>query len=210
LSVAADSLDQLTSHPYWQVMPGFHSEGFAMQGELHLLRGEFAAGAEVLRQALTNMKASRQTSLRPITECRLAEAMIALGQPDEARALIADAFAHVPASVESVDAPELLRVKAAIMLGMPTPDAAEAEECLAQSLALARRQCAKGWELRSTITMARLRATQQRDAEARHLLSAIYGQITEGRETRDLAEATELLRELGFLDRSGDAVNCVE
>jgi predicted ATPase len=174
-----------------------------------LLRGDFTGGAEVLRQALTNMKASRQTSLRPITECRLAEAMIALGQPEEARALIADAFAHAPAS-ESVDAPELLRVKAAILLSMPEPEAAEAEECLAQSLALARRQCAKGWELRTTITLARLRAAQKRDAEARHLLSAIYGQITEGRETRDLAEATALLRELGSFDRSVGAVNIGE
>jgi Arc/MetJ-type ribon-helix-helix transcriptional regulator len=210
LNAAEDSLGRLTSHPYWQVMPGFHSEGFAMKGELHLLRGEFESGAEVLRRALRDMKASRQTSLRPITECRLAEALIALGQPDEARVLIADAFAHAPASAESVDAPELLRVKAGIILAMPSPDVAAAEDCLAQSLAHARRQNAKGWELRATITMARLRVVQGRDAEARHLLSAVYGQITEGRETPDLVEAANLLRELGYFDRAEGAVNSAD
>jgi predicted ATPase/DNA-binding winged helix-turn-helix (wHTH) protein len=207
LDAAQGNLDRLMSNPYWQVMPGFHSEGFAMKGELLLLRGEFESGAEVLRQALRDMKASRQTSLRPISECRLAEAMIALGKPDDARTLLADAFVHAPSTAESVDAPELLRVKAAILLAMPAADVAEAESCLAQSLAHARRQSARGWELRTTITMARLRISQKRGAEASQLLAAIYSHFTEGFGTRDLGEAGRLLRESGLLISPGAAGN---
>jgi predicted ATPase/DNA-binding winged helix-turn-helix (wHTH) protein len=196
-SEAEDNLHQLMTHPYWQAMPGFHSEGLAMKGELLVLRGERERGIDVLRNALRDMKISRQTSLRPIAECRLAEALIALGQPDDARALIDDAIAHAPGAAESLDAPELLRVKAGILLSMPEPDAAAAENCLAQSLAHAHRQYAKGWELRTTMTLARLRSMQGRNEAAHDVLSRIYAQFTEGFGTHDLKAARQLLRELG-------------
>jgi tetratricopeptide (TPR) repeat protein len=200
LDAAGDCLGQLTSHPYWHVMPGFHPEGHAMQGELHLLRGEIGEAAEVLRRALREMKASRQTSMRPIAECRLAEAALALGQTEEARALVDEAIEHAHPDGEQADAPELLRVKAAVLLALPTPELTEAENCLVQSLAHARRQGARSWELRTTMTLARLRMAQQRAADARDLLLSSYRQFTEGFATRDLVAARQLLRELGHRD----------
>lgn len=168
-----------------------------MQGELHLLRGEVREGADALRRALPDMTASRQTSMRPIAECRLAEAALALGQADEARRLVDEAIAHAHPDGEQVDAPELLRVKAAVLLALPTPEVTEAENCLMQSMAHARRQGARHWELRTTMTLARLRMTQQRAAVGRDLLLSIYQQFTEGFATRDLVAAQQLLHELG-------------
>lgn len=95
------------------------------------------------------------------------------------------------------DAPELLRVRSEILLAMPQPDESEAERNLLHALALARRQGAKGWEHRTTMTFAQLRTRQGREVEARDALSNIYAQFTEGFETRDLAAARELLRGLG-------------
>jgi predicted ATPase len=65
-----------------------------------------------------------------------------------------------------------------------------------QSLDCARRQGAKGWELRTTMTLAQLRVMQGRGPEARQLLSTMRDQFTEGFETWDLTAAAEMLRDL--------------
>lgn len=90
----------------------------------------------------------------------------------------------------------MLRVRAAILLSMPGTNAEQAETAVLHALACARRQGARGWELRTTATLAQLRVAQGRAAEARALLSTLYDQFTEGFATRDLTIAAEMLRDL--------------
>jgi predicted ATPase len=61
---------------------------------------------------------------------------------------------------------------------------------------VARRQEAKSWELRATLSLARLLQKQDRSAEARQILTEIYGWFTEGFDTPDLQDARALLEEL--------------
>ena len=56
---------------------------------------------------------------------------------------------------------------------------------------------AKAWELRATMSLARLLATQGRRTEARAMLAEIYGWFTEGFDTADLKDAKAVLDELG-------------
>ncbi|MFN8640715.1 MAG: zinc ribbon domain-containing protein [Candidatus Binatia bacterium] len=71
-----------------------------------------------------------------------------------------------------------------------------AEADFHDAIALARTMRARAWELRATISLARLLAEQgQRDA-ARTQLAAIYDRFTEGLDTVDLREAKQLLDEL--------------
>jgi predicted ATPase len=72
----------------------------------------------------------------------------------------------------------------------------EAQSCFERAIAIAQRQEAKGWELRATISLARLFASQGRRDEARTILSAIYNWFTEGFDTADLKDANALLDEL--------------
>ena len=65
-----------------------------------------------------------------------------------------------------------------------------------QAIEVAGEQRAKSWELRATMSLARLCHRQRRVAEARALLSAIYDWFTEGFDTPDLLEAKRLLAEL--------------
>ena len=58
---------------------------------------------------------------------------------------------------------------------------------------MARKQQAKSWELRATMSMARLRRDQDKRDEARDLLAPVYGWFTEGFDTLDLKEAKALL-----------------
>lgn len=55
---------------------------------------------------------------------------------------------------------------------------------------------AKAWELRATMSLARLLASQGKRDEARTMLADIYTWFTEGFDTTDLKEAKALLIEL--------------
>jgi predicted ATPase len=63
------------------------------------------------------------------------------------------------------------------------------------AMSVAREQEAKLWELRGTMSLARLWGEQGRRAEARALLAPVYGWFTEGFATPDLNAAKMLLDE---------------
>jgi predicted ATPase len=70
------------------------------------------------------------------------------------------------------------------------------EACFDRAFDVARRQCAKFWELRTAISRARFWRDKGRRAEAGALLLPIYDWFTEGFDTPDLREAKALLDEL--------------
>jgi predicted ATPase len=55
---------------------------------------------------------------------------------------------------------------------------------------------AKAWELRTTMSLVRLLAQQNRHDEARRMLAEIYNWFSEGFDTPDLIDAKSLLDEL--------------
>jgi hypothetical protein len=57
----------------------------------------------------------------------------------------------------------------------------------------------KWWELRATMSLARLLRDSDCRDEARSMLAKIYGWFTEGFDTLDLLEAKTLLDELNSL-----------
>jgi class 3 adenylate cyclase/tetratricopeptide (TPR) repeat protein len=73
---------------------------------------------------------------------------------------------------------------------------ADAEACFRKAIEIARGQSAKWWELRATVSLARLLAKQGRRDEARAMLAEIYDWFTEGFDTADLQDAKALLDEL--------------
>ncbi len=199
LDTAQQMIDEVMAQPHWQGrLVWFHPEALALKGELLVRRGKLIEGIELLREVLADMQASRQKNLmQTVTACCLAEGLAAVGRSDEALAVIDDAIAQSPGGTETWDGPELLRVRAKTLMSMPHPALEQAEASAMRSLDCARRQGAKGWELRTSITLAELRSMQGRTAEAHSLLSGIYDQFTEGFETRDLTQAAALLRDVG-------------
>ena len=89
---------------------------------------------------------------------------------------------------------ELHRLKGELLLSDGNQEAAG--QCFRDAIELARRQGAKSWELRATISHARLLGKQDRRDEARVRLAEIYNWFTEGFDTADLKEAKALLDEL--------------
>jgi predicted ATPase len=91
---------------------------------------------------------------------------------------------------------ELHRIAGAIALMLPERDAVKAKACFDRALAVARQQQAKSWELRASMSLARLWRDQGKVQQARELLAPVYAWFTEGFDTRDLKEAKALLEEL--------------
>jgi len=64
---------------------------------------------------------------------------------------------------------------------------------LERSLGVARQQGAMSWELRTAMTLARLRSKQGRGDEGRRQLASVFTRFTEGLGTADLEAAKRLL-----------------
>jgi predicted ATPase len=74
---------------------------------------------------------------------------------------------------------------------------AQAQRCFERAIEVARKQSAKSFELRATMSLARLLAAQGHPDQARTMLADIYNWFTEGFDTADLIDAKSLLDELG-------------
>jgi len=89
---------------------------------------------------------------------------------------------------------DVYRIAGEIALLLPEPDVAKAEACFERALAVARQQQAKSWELRATMSMARLwRDHRGKRQEGHNHLAPIHGWFTEGFDTLDLKQAKALL-----------------
>jgi predicted ATPase len=118
------------------------------------------------------------------------------GQHAEGLEALAAALARLGKSEVQWWEAELHRLKGTLLLQHAVAQPEEAEACFQQALAVARRQQAKSLELRSAMSLARLRQQQGQRAEAYRLLAEVYGWFTEGFDTADLQEARALLEAL--------------
>jgi tetratricopeptide (TPR) repeat protein len=123
-----------------------------------------------------------------------AEALALTGDIDGAWNLIEESVVRIEAGEERSHYAEVLRLRGWILILRSEPEQAAAT--LRKSLTVARHQRAKSWELRAATTLARLLASRGDQAEAFAVLAPVYEWFTEGRDTRDLREAAQLLAEL--------------
>ena len=173
------------------------ARGTILHGWALVMQGQGEAGLAEIRQGRAAELATGSTLWQPYSLGLLAEAYGAGGHPDEGLAALAEALAEMDTSeVRYYDA-EIYRLKGALLLQQAVPDAAQAEACFQQALAVARQQQAKSLELRAAMSLSRLWQQQGKPAAARELLAPIYGWFTEGFDTADLQEAKVLLDELG-------------
>ena len=128
----------------------------------------------------------------------LAGVYLAGGRAREGLEAVDHALELMRAGGRRGDDAELRRLKGELLLISDNGGAAaEAEQCFRDAIDIARRHSAKSWQLRATMSLARLLARQDRPAEARTMLAEIYNWFTEGFDTADLKDAKELLHELG-------------
>ena len=134
--------------------------------------------------------------MRPLWQLLLAEAAGHAGQVAEGLHLLAEALGAFAESGQGHQLTEVYRLQGEFLLRQPIPHVEQAEACFQQALDIARRQQAKSWALRASMSLARLWQQQGKRAAAHQLLAEIYGWFTEGFDTVDLQEAKALLEKL--------------
>jgi predicted ATPase len=112
---------------------------------------------------------------------------------DDAWRCIGDAKTAIETRKETWCEAEVNHIAGKIALRSPADDPLKAQAYFERALAIARRQQAKSWELRASISMARLWRDQGKPQQARELLAPVYGWFTKGFDTLDLKEAKALL-----------------
>ena len=194
VQVQADALLALATA---QGFPFYEGFGTAWRGWALAMQGEGATGLTQLRQGMAALLAVGQERERPLCLVLLAEAMEHTGQVEEGLRLLAEALEAFEATGQGDMLSEAYRLQGVLLLQQAVPDAAQAEACFQQALAIARRQQAKSWELRAATSLCWLWQQQGKRAAARELLAPIYGWFTEGFDTADLQDAKALLADLG-------------
>jgi pentatricopeptide repeat protein len=132
----------------------------------------------------------------PPTLSILARAYGKLGKFDNAWRCIDEAMSAVETTKGRWCEAEVNRTAGEIALTSPELDARKAEIYFQRALAVARQQQAKSFELRASMSLARLWRSEGKVQQARELLAPVYGWFTEGFDTRDLKEAKALLEQL--------------
>jgi class 3 adenylate cyclase/predicted ATPase len=174
----------------------FHATGTIYKAGGLLLEGRPSEALPMLTRGLDAYQATGAGMSLPYYFSMLGDAYTQVGRPEEAGRALDEGLAIAERNDELCQLAELYRLKGELALRAELPNVGAAEDFFRKAILTAQRQLSKSWELRATISLARLCQRQGRHDEARRTLSDVYGWFTEGFDTPDLKAAQALLNEL--------------
>jgi predicted ATPase len=178
--------------------------GMILRGWSLAAQGELKEGIIQMRQGIAAWQATGADAPRSWYLAPLGEIYGKAGQTMEGLGVVNEALAAITTTGEHAWEAELHRLKGELLVQESSNHKAkvkrktllEAERWLCRALDIASSQQAKSLELRAAVSLSRLWQQQGKRAEARQLLTEVYGWFTEGFDTADLQEAKALLGEL--------------
>jgi predicted ATPase len=186
--------DELVAVATDQGFPHWSALGSIFRGWVTVKNGDLTEGISLIRSGCAAYRATGAELWMTHYIGLLARACEIAGQVEETVSQLDEALEIVERTGERWFEAELNRHSGQLLLRQGHSEAAE--KLYRKALNIAREQEAKLWELRASVSLARLRHEQGRRAEARDLLAPVYGWFTEGFDTPDLKEARALLDEL--------------
>ncbi|HVN27008.1 MAG TPA: hypothetical protein VMT64_00905 [Candidatus Binataceae bacterium] len=170
-------------------------------GEFYLgwcdsLEQDVAEAITRMQRALADFRATGSLTVTSFLLSLIAQAQCSSGRFKEALAAIDEALAAIEQTGERAFEAEVHRAGGEVYLATDSLKVERAEHSFRTAIDIARRQNAKSWELRATMSLARLMRDTNRRDEARVMLTDIYNWFTEGFDTADLKDAKALLDEL--------------
>jgi class 3 adenylate cyclase/predicted ATPase len=187
-------LDELMSLTERYGLFFWKSLGLFLQGWCLYLSGRASDAARTLNAAFAMYSTTGSTLFTPVFLGILAGAYDQEGRMKESFEAISEGLLAVERTNERWGEAELYRLLGELRLSSPGADHKKAEQYLQKSMAIARRQHAKSYELRTANTMARYYLKCDNRTKARDALAPVFGWFSEGSGTRDLEDANALLR----------------
>ena len=194
LQRAHEIADRLIEHATRHELDPFRAVGVALKAEFAIASGEVATGVASLRRALETLHSGQHNVLHTVFSGALSEGLQQIGRSEEALTVVSAAIDQAISSGARFELAELLRLKAKVLASHG--DRAAAVDLLYESLRVAEDQTAIAYQLRSSITLARLLSEHGQRHRGRETLAAVYDRFTEGFETPDLKAASLVLHEL--------------
>ena len=197
LVAAERAIDLLLRHTAEHALAPWHDWAMCFGAMLLIAQGDTDGGLVRLRRTLDELPQGTFFAHYAGIQATLAEALGRIGSISSGHKTIDEALMRAERHGERWYVAEFLRIKGELLRCEGTPSGRlEAEEQFRRSLECARQQQALSWEMRSSISLARLYQEQGQVTAARNVLWPVYSRFKEGFETADLRAANTLMKEL--------------
>jgi class 3 adenylate cyclase/tetratricopeptide (TPR) repeat protein len=173
----------------WQALGTLH------KGAGLLLKGHREEGLPLLLEGYGAFRATGAEVRVPAYLAMLGDAHTQSARFEDAHKALNEGLAVAEKNDDRSHEAELYRLKGELLLAESSDEVA-AEGSFHKAIETARRQQSRAWELRATMSLARLWQRQGRRGEARAALAVVYGAYSEGFTTPDLVDAAALLDSL--------------
>ncbi len=174
----------------------WRATGTFFRGAGMLLQGRHQEALPLLINGIDAFRATGAELTLTFQLGTLGDAYMQMGRFDDARPVLSLALAIAEKNDARCHEAELHRLSGELLLAESPDQSDGALGCFRHAIETARRQQSKGWELRSSMSLARLWREQGRRREAHEMLAAVHATYTEGWTTPDLVESGKLLAAL--------------
>ncbi len=187
----------LVRHSACHGLDVWHAWGKCFSATLLIERGGIDEGLVALYRAFDELPQGAYYMRYTGFQGTLAQALGKAGGILDGLAIIDEVIGRSESDGERWYVAECLRIKGELLRLRGTMEAKrEAEEHFVRSIDWTRRQQTLSWELRTSLSFARLLQEQGRYTEAHDALARVYTQFKEGFQTADLKAAKDLLEQL--------------
>ena len=189
--------------PIWRAAYGIFFDGLASAQ-----RGTAGGGLEEMRRGIELLREQNVLIFDGLLKIALAEAEARAGDVDRALATLNEALETCDRTGHRSFEAELHRVRGETLLKRDPHNPAPAEEAFQSAIAIARHQGARSFELRASLSMAKLYQSTSRPADAHAVLAPALEGFSPTSEMAEIAEAQALLVSLAESDdvRAAEAV----
>ena len=174
----------------------WHALGTLHKGAGMLLQGRREEALSLLLEGYRAFRATGAEVRAPAYLGMLGDAYTQSARFQDAHTVLDEGLAVAEKNDDRCHEAELHRLKGELLLAESADQLAAAEDSFRRAVETAQQQQSRGWELRATMSLARLWERHGRRDEARAALAAVYGTYTEGFTTPDLVHANALLQTL--------------
>jgi predicted ATPase len=195
MSRAASNAAELATLAHEHELPQWRARGVFLEG----LSSAESGGLEVMRRGVELLREQNVVIFDGLFKIALAEAEVRAGDVDRALAVLDEAIATSDRVGHRTFDAELHRVRGEMLL-KGDPNSAAAEDAFQAAIAVAHHQGTRSFELRASLSLAKLHQSTGRPANAHAVLAPALEGFSPTPELPEIAEAQALLAALAESD----------